>query len=58
MGDGQTMFNRLSETAAEYTTYYGQAFWSAWRHITPSQYAGLLIAVLVIGWLLMKNSTR
>jgi len=52
------MFDELSRTTAEYGNYYCHSLWMAWKHIGPVEYVGLLIIVLVVGWLFMKNSTR
>ena len=52
------MLDRIGQTAADYFHYYGGVLHSAWKHITPTGYFCLLVSVLVVGWLLMKNSAR
>ena len=52
------MLDRISYTAAEYFDYYGGVVRSAWAHITPTGYFCLLVAVLAVGWLLMKSNPR
>ena len=52
------MINELRDTAMEYGRFYVDWLLSTWRHLSPTEYAGVLITIAFIGWLLMRNSVR
>ena len=37
---------------------YAKLFSKTWHNLTPMQYGYLLISIGVVGWLLMKSSSR
>jgi hypothetical protein len=41
-----------------YLRFYEDQLFRMWDNLTPMQYAGILIAVAVIGWVLMKRGAE
>ena len=52
------MLNNLMVTVNQYWNYYQSSLIYQWQTMNPTKYSTLLICIGVIGWLLMKNSSR
>jgi len=53
------MFQNATRTASKYMTYYSDGIVSWWDNIGPSQYLGILVGVLVVGyWLLRADPSK
>ena len=50
------MFSSLGYTIERHFDFYVKYAYDTWRHITPIQYASLLIAIATVGWIMMKSS--
>lgn len=53
------MFQTATRTASRYLTYYSDGIVGWWDSIGPSQYLGILIGVLAVGyWLLRSDPSK
>lgn len=52
------MFANFFSTFRSYSAFYEHYFSNEWDHLSPTQYASLLICVCAFGWLLMKTGNK
>ncbi|MDA0284859.1 MAG: hypothetical protein O3B13_00820 [Planctomycetota bacterium] len=50
------MFDSATRTATRYCTYYSEGLVSWWDHIGPTEYTCILVGVVVVGFMLLRNS--
>ena len=48
----------LYDTVCTYLSVYQTTAVRAWNHLTPQQYASLLLSVAGIGWLAMRGGPK